>query len=101
MTHPATYTPVAAQTSGLAIVSLIAGILSWTVAPILASVVAVITGHLARREIASSGGRLTGDLPATFGLVLGWVNLLLAALGACLVLGLLALGLVSLPFLIA
>ena len=90
----------AAPTSGLAIVSLIAGILGWTAAPFFGSLAAVITGHLARKEIRLSGGRLQGDLPATIGLVLGWVSLVMSALAVCLVLSLIALGIISLPFVV-
>ena len=67
------------QTSGLAIVSLVAGILGWVMAPFIASVVAVVCGHLARGEIRRDPGRLEGDGIAVAGLVLGYANLLLAA----------------------
>ena len=39
------------QTSALAVVSLVMGIASWTVLPFVASIVAIITGHMARAEI--------------------------------------------------
>ncbi|MDI7277131.1 MAG: DUF4190 domain-containing protein [Anaerolineae bacterium] len=64
----------------MAIVSLVAGIAGWTILPVLGAVVAVITGHLAKREIRESPGRLTGDGLATAGLVLGYVQLGLIAL---------------------
>jgi len=64
--------------SGLAIASLVTGILSWVLVPILGAIIAVVTGHLAKREIRQSNGRLSGDGMATAGLILGYVNLLLA-----------------------
>lgn len=60
------------QTNILAIVSLTLGILwlAW-----LGSLGAVIVGHMARRQIASSNGGQTGDGLATAGLVLGYLGL--------------------------
>ncbi len=40
------------QNSTLAIISLVAGILGWTLLPFLGSLVAIVTGHLARKESA-------------------------------------------------
>ena len=37
------------QTSTLAIISLVAGILGWSLLPLLGSLGAIITGHMARR----------------------------------------------------
>jgi hypothetical protein len=39
------------QTSSLATISLVSGILGWTLVPWLGSLVAIITGHMARAEI--------------------------------------------------
>lgn len=61
------------QTSALAVVSLIMGIASWTVLPFVASIVAIITGHMARAEIRRRPLELEGDGMAVTGLVLGWV----------------------------
>lgn len=84
------------HTSGLAITSLVAGILGWTIAPMIGSIVAVITGHMAKNEIRRSGGLINGDGMATAGLVLGYVSLALAVLGMCL--GALAIaGVISIP----
>jgi Domain of unknown function (DUF4190) len=67
--------PVAfsAHTNTLALVSLISGIASWVVAPVVGAVVAVITGHMAKREIRRTGEQ--GDTLATVGLVLGYLHL--------------------------
>src|SRR5512147_969869 len=93
----------AAPTSTLAIISLVAGILGWTLVPTLGAIVAVITGHMAKNEIRSSGGRLSGDGMATVGLILGYVHLVVAVLAICLLIVLPLLGLggigICLPFL--
>ena len=52
------------QTSALAITSLIAGILGWTLLPWLGSLVAVITGHMARAEIRRKSGLPNDSGPA-------------------------------------
>ena len=49
------------QTSSLAVVSLVSGILGWTLVPLLGTLVAIVTGHMARKEIRNSGGNLDGD----------------------------------------
>lgn len=73
--------PTVKQDSTLAIVSLVTGILGWTILPFLGSIVAIITGHLAKKEIRESGGRLDGDGMALAGLILGYTMLGLALLG--------------------
>ncbi len=67
-------------TSTLAIASLVSGILGWTLLPFLGSVVAIVTGHLARGEIRRDPS-LGGDSLAVIGLVLGWVAVLGVLLG--------------------
>jgi hypothetical protein len=67
--------------STMAIISLIAGITGWTILPLFGSLVAVITGHLAKSEIKKSMGTLGGSGMATAGLVLGY---LILALGLCI-----------------
>ena len=68
------------QTSTLAIVSLIAGILGWTVVPFFGSIAAVICGHMARKEIRLAPDRLEGDGLAVAGLVLGYLSIAMALL---------------------
>ena len=65
----------ARTTSSLAIVSLVSGIVSWVVLPLIGSIVAIITGHMARAEIRRSGGTLEGDGLAIGGLVLGYLQI--------------------------
>lgn len=72
-------------TSTLAIISLVAGILGWTLLPLLGSVGAIITGHMARSEIRRSAGAIDGDGLAIAGLVLGWGSVIVAILSVVLV----------------
>ncbi len=74
------------QTSVLAIISLVAGLCGWLPLPILGSLVAIVTGHLARAEIRREPGRLEGDGLALAGLVLGYLALLLAVTVATIML---------------
>lgn len=79
-------TPPHRQQNVLAVVSLVSGILGVLPFPILASIVAVITGHLARAEIRRDPERWDGDGMAVGGLVLGYLMLGLWLAGAVLVL---------------
>ncbi len=67
-------------TSTTAVVSLCFGVASWVLLPMLAALVAIVTGHMARGEIRRSQGALQGDGLALTGLILGYVNLLLGVL---------------------
>lgn len=66
------------RTSSMAIVSLVAGLLGWTFAPWLGSIIAIITGHMARAEIRRDPAGLEGDGLAVAGLALGWAMILLS-----------------------
>ncbi len=81
--------------STLAIISLVSGILGWTVLPLLGAVVAVITGHMAKREIRDSAGTLGGDGMATAGLVLGYSSLALGLLVICAVIGIIVVAIIA------
>jgi len=71
-------------TSAWSIVSLIGGISNFIGFPFWGSVVALITGYIAKSEIEKSNGRLGGERLARAGLVLGWVGLGLGFLVICL-----------------
>ena len=71
---------VVRQTSALAIVSLVLGLLGWTLLPFLASIGAVICGHLARAEIRRNPATMDGDGMAIAGLVLGWSLIIITVL---------------------
>ncbi len=68
------------QTSTLAIVSLVAGLLGWTLLPMVGCIAAIITGHMARAEIRREPERLEGDGLAIAGLILGWLGIALSVL---------------------
>jgi hypothetical protein len=83
--------------STLAIVSLVAGVLTWVSLPLaflvlptpLCMLAAIVCGHLARAEIRREPGR-RGDGMAIAGLVLGYgmlATIVLAALAVVLVFG--------------
>ena len=67
-------------TSSLAVISLVAGIVSWLLLPFVAGLAAIICGHMARGEIRRSNGTMEGDGLAIAGLVLGWINVVLCVL---------------------
>ena len=69
-------TPYAAQTqtSSAAVLSLVFGLLSWIVLPLIGAVAAVICGHMARSEIKRNPA-LDGDGLAVAGMILGYLHL--------------------------
>lgn len=69
------------RTNPLAVVSLVFGLLNWLLLPLIGSVVAIITGHMARGQIRRSGEQGAGM--ALAGLILGylWWVLLVPILG--------------------
>jgi acyl carrier protein len=77
---PPQYGPMPPPTSSLAITSLVAGLVGWFLVPIIGALVAVVTGHMARAEIRTRRGELSGDGLAVTGLILGYIQLVLAAL---------------------
>jgi hypothetical protein len=97
--YPQPYPPAQApRTSTAAVISLIAGILGFVqILPVIGTLIAVVSGHMAKGEIRRSGGMVTGNGMATTGLVLGYIMI---AVGLCLtcVIILASLGLIALPF---
>lgn len=77
--------PYGKKDSALAIVSLVCGLVAWTFIPIVGAIAAVITGHLAKKEIRDSGDALSGNGMALAGLILGYVQLGLVLLSIILV----------------
>jgi Domain of unknown function (DUF4190) len=77
------------QTSGKSTAALVMGILGLFLCPLICSVLALVFGYQARREIDNSGGRITGRGSATAGIVLGWIGVaLVTAFIALVILGL-------------
>ena len=78
--NPQYYPPPAAMpTSTMALVSLISGILGFTLFPFIGSIIAIITGMMARKETRGSAPIASGDGLATAGIVMGWVGVALGA----------------------
>jgi len=77
LAQPSAYAPMpyapTAPTNSLAVVALVSGILSWVLCPIVAAIVAVITGHVARSQIRRTGEG--GGGVALAGLILGYAHL--------------------------
>lgn len=78
-------TPVR-QTSTLALLSLIFGILGWTILPFAGSLVAIVTGHMARSEIRRAPETYDGDGMAVAGLVMGYLVIALSVLAVLAIL---------------
>jgi len=97
MNQPYEPVPPTTRTSTLAIISLISGIVSWFLLPFIASIAAVITGHMAKNEIKKGNGIITGNGMATTGLILGYVQLGLGLCVCIVVAVMLAFGM-SIPF---
>jgi prepilin-type processing-associated H-X9-DG protein len=79
MSQPPGYAPQTPmpkkKTPGIAIASLICGILSWVCVGLLAAIPAVITGHMALGRIKRSAGALAGRGLAIAGLILGYTSI--------------------------
>lgn len=72
-----------AQTpQALAIVSLVAAILSWVLLPGFGGLVAVLSGHAARRQIRQTGGPGAGI--ALAGLIIGYAHLVVVTIATIL-----------------
>ncbi|MBE2319066.1 DUF4190 domain-containing protein [Solirubrobacter sp. CPCC 204708] len=65
----------APPTPGNAIASLILGIVSIVLCPIIPGVVGLVLGYSAKREIDASGGRLGGRGVAMGGIITSWIGL--------------------------
>jgi hypothetical protein len=68
-------------TSGMAIASLLLGVAGLTFVPLLASILAILFGYMARKEIRQRPGELAGDGLAMAGIVMGWIAVGLSVLG--------------------
>jgi hypothetical protein len=71
--------------NSLAVVSLILGIASFSMFPLLGAIGAVITGHLAKQELKAYPDRYSGGGLATAGLILGYAHLALILISIVLV----------------
>lgn len=82
--YPQSNLPPAVPNSTMAVVSLVCGILGLTFLPLVGSIVALVTGYMAKKEIQNSAGALGGDGLATAGIVLGWISVGLGVIGLCI-----------------
>ena len=71
--------------STLAITSLIAGILGFTLFPFIASIVALWAGYEARKETRSIPPKASGEGMATAGIIMGWIQIGLTVISICCV----------------
>ncbi len=85
--------PVAPRTDGTAICVLVLAVSSFVLLPVVPAVVALVLAPSAERDIAASGGRLTGGGLVRAGRAVAWVHLGLCA--GLLLLVLAAFGLLS------
>jgi uncharacterized membrane protein len=72
------------RTSGKAIASLVLGIGGFVIFPVVLSILAIVFGRSARREIAERPG-LGGAGLATAGIVLGWIGVALTVIAVLFV----------------
>jgi len=72
-------------TSPLAIASLVSALLGFTFVPLIGTIVALVTGYMARNETRSIPPRASGDELATAGIIMGWIQVGLLVLGCCAV----------------
>ena len=73
--EPLKIPPLVKRECSLAAASLVCGLLTWFVVPFFGALAAVITGHLARKQIRESQGEMSGDGMAVAGLILGYTQL--------------------------
>ena len=83
-------------TNSMALVSLISGIAGLTLFPFVASIVAIVTGHMAKRQIAETGEEGSGM--ATGGLVTGYIGVGIGLLLVLLFVGMFAGMFAFIPF---
>ncbi len=70
--------PVGPQTNTLAIISLITGIIGF-------SLIAIITGHIAKKQFKENPDKYSGEGMATAGLILGYIWLALILIPVCFI----------------
>ncbi len=65
--------------------SLVGGILSITVCGLIVGIAAIIVGKQAQTEIAASGGLEGGETRAKWGIILGWISVVISVVVAIIV----------------
>jgi len=85
----------ALPSSTLAMVSLISGIVGFTILPLIGGIVALITGYMARGETRSIPPKASGDGMATAGIIMGWIQVGLVVIGICCFIAVFLFGLIG------
>jgi hypothetical protein len=76
--------PAPQQTHTMAIVSLVFGIMGLVgVCPGLGSIIALVTGNMAKSDIQREPYRYSGDGLAKGGIILGWIGIAFMVCGLC------------------
>ena len=70
--------------SNMALFSLIASITGLSIFPLIGSIVGIILGFMAKKEIRESMGALGGDTMATIGLVIGFIGVGIGLIFCCI-----------------
>ncbi len=65
------------RTNALAIIAIICSILGLMGVPIVGSVLGIVLGQIAKKDISNSQGTQTGDSIAKVAIVIGWVGVIL------------------------
>ena len=76
----------------MAIAALVMGIGGLTVLPLIGSILALIFGYMARKDIRSRPAEVTGEGLAMAGIIMGWIAVGLSVLGIILGVGFMACG---------
>lgn len=84
MSIPSPRPTIPSTRSSSATLAVVFGVLGWTLCPFVASLIAIVFGHAARREMKRSHA-LSGRRAALAGLVLGYSSLVTALLILALV----------------
>jgi len=79
--------------NSMAVISLVLGITSFSIFPLIGAIAAVVTGHMAKQEFKANPYKYSGEGLATAGLILGYAHLALAFL----ILVFIIIGLLMLP----
>jgi hypothetical protein len=73
------------ETNSKATWSLVGGVLGLTACGVIFGILAIIVGKQAQAEIAASGGLQTGENRAKWGIILGWISVVLTVIAAIIV----------------
>ena len=63
--------------NSMAVISLVLGITSYSILPLIGAIAAIVTGHMAKQEIKANPYKYSGEGLATAGLILGYAHLAL------------------------